>query len=94
DLADQYHDLKATLARHGVQITRRFVIEELEAIRASNYDVDVVHEMLERSEQRLAQQAADHATADSEPGTSVGKSLRDALAELERSMVLLEKHLN
>ncbi|NOZ48579.1 MAG: patatin family protein, partial [Chloroflexi bacterium] len=29
DLADQYHDLKATLARHGVQITRRFVIEEL-----------------------------------------------------------------
>lgn len=94
DLANQYHDFKATLARHGIQITRRFVIEELEAIRESNYDIKVVRKMLEQSEkrrqaQRLAAQAPEERSAEPAPLDS----LRAAMAELEQSIERLESRL-
>lgn len=93
DLADQYHQLKATLARHGIQISRRFVIEELEAMRASNYDVNVVHEMLERSEKRLAQ-VAKARQQDEDAAKETGGSLKKALDELERTLARLEEVVN
>ncbi|NOZ73062.1 MAG: patatin family protein [Chloroflexi bacterium] len=94
DLANQYHELKATLARHGIQITRRFVIEELEAIRESNYDIKVVRKMLERSEKRRqAQVFATQAPADRSSKPAPIDSFRAAMAELEQSIARLEKQL-
>ena len=83
DLANQYHHLKATLARHGFNITRRFVIEELQAMQESNYDIDVVREMLERSERRRR--------PTSQEDRYVTKSLQDALYDLERVVNKLER---
>ncbi len=47
-LAEDYQEYKEILARHGIRLSRRFVIEELAAIRESNYDLDVVREVLEK----------------------------------------------
>ncbi|MFO7679857.1 MAG: patatin-like phospholipase family protein [Chloroflexota bacterium] len=47
-LAEDYPDYKEILARHGIQLSRRFVIEELTAIHESGYDLNVVRELLEK----------------------------------------------
>jgi hypothetical protein len=36
------------LGRHGIPLSRKFVIDELAAIHASNYDLEVVREVLEK----------------------------------------------
>lgn len=82
DLADQYGELKAILARHGFDITRRFVIEELQAIHESGYDTEVVREMLESSDRRRRIK-----TMEKPP---VAEALRTTLAELEQVMAQLE----
>ncbi len=83
DLANHYPDLKATLARHGFNITRRFVIEELLAIQESNYDIDVVREMLERSERRRSPIPFNK--------RYVTESLKETLTGLEQVITLLEQ---
>ncbi len=47
DLAQDYEEYKAMLARHGIPITRRLVDEELEAIQASGNDRRIVQQMME-----------------------------------------------
>ncbi len=47
DLAEDYPRYKEILARHGIEITRRVVIEELNAIRESDYDPAVIRQVLE-----------------------------------------------
>jgi hypothetical protein len=84
DLANQYPELKATLARHGFNITRRFVIEELHAIQESNYDIDVVREMLGRSERRRRPISSED--------RYVTESLKDTLIGLEQIIDRLEQN--
>lgn len=45
-LAEDYAEYKTTLARHGVTISRRLVIEELAKIRESGYDPEVIRQVL------------------------------------------------
>ena len=47
-MAAEYPHVKDVLARHGIPLSRRFVIEELAAIHESNYDLEVVREVLEK----------------------------------------------
>jgi len=47
DLAADYYHYKETLARHGAQISRRLVIEELAEIQKSGYDSAVVEQIIE-----------------------------------------------
>jgi NTE family protein len=47
-LAADYPEYKEILARHGIRLSRRFVIEELAAIRESGYDPAVVRDLLEK----------------------------------------------
>lgn len=46
DLAEDYQRYKDTLARHGIAISRRLVIEELAEIWQSDYDPQVVRRVL------------------------------------------------
>ncbi len=47
DLAEEYPLIKQILVRHGILISRRLVIEELWKIQESNYDTNVIWEILE-----------------------------------------------
>jgi hypothetical protein len=47
NLAEDYHIYKEILARHGIPITRRLVIEEIAEIAASDYDPRVIRRVLE-----------------------------------------------
>jgi predicted acylesterase/phospholipase RssA len=47
DLATDYQQHKAVLARHGIPITRRLVIEEMAEIVNSNYDPEVIQRVME-----------------------------------------------
>jgi NTE family protein len=47
DLAEDYAYYKDVLARHGIPLTRRLVIEELAKIRESDYDPEVIQRVLE-----------------------------------------------
>lgn len=47
DLAERYPRYKEILARHGIPITRRLVIEELAEIQESDYDLAVIRRVLE-----------------------------------------------
>jgi predicted acylesterase/phospholipase RssA len=89
DLENQYHEFKAILARHGIPITRRLVAEELEAMRRSGYNLDVVRAMLEKGDRRLRFRRK-HRTV--EPSAeAVTEELQDALAQLEYSLALLQE---
>jgi NTE family protein len=48
DLAEDYPRYKQVLARHGVPISRRLVVEELTEIRESGYNPKVVRAVLEK----------------------------------------------
>ncbi|MCA9969994.1 MAG: patatin-like phospholipase family protein, partial [Anaerolineales bacterium] len=71
DLAEDYPRYKETLARHGIPISRRLVIEELNEIRASSYDPRVIRNIL-----------ASRAAYYERTGTPLHK-LNDTLSELE-----------
>jgi len=47
DLAMDYPEYREILFRHDIPITRRLVIEELNQIAASNYDPEVIRQVLE-----------------------------------------------
>jgi predicted acylesterase/phospholipase RssA len=47
DLAEEYHIYKQILVRHGILISRRLVSEELWNIQESNYDPNVIWDILE-----------------------------------------------
>jgi NTE family protein len=49
DLAEDYNTYKQILARHGIPLTRRLVVEELEEVRKSGNDPKVVSRVLEAS---------------------------------------------
>jgi predicted acylesterase/phospholipase RssA len=50
DLAKDYPYLKDTLSRHGIRISRRLVIEELNEIAQSGHDPEVIRKVLEASQ--------------------------------------------
>ena len=52
DLAQDYQNYKETLARHGVPLTRRLVIEELQEIQRSGNDPRVMERILEARKPR------------------------------------------
>lgn len=81
-LADRYPEFKATLARHGLEITRRFVIEDLVAMQESGNDLDVVRDLLEQGEYRPQPKHKEAYSA---------KSLQATLTELESVITLLEQ---
>ncbi|HIE58284.1 MAG TPA: patatin family protein [Anaerolineales bacterium] len=47
DLAEDFATYREILARHGIPITRRLVIQELAEIHNSDYDPDVIRRVLE-----------------------------------------------
>jgi predicted acylesterase/phospholipase RssA len=49
DLAEDYNRYKQVLARHGIPLTRRLVVEELEEVRKSGNDPQVIGRVLEAS---------------------------------------------
>jgi predicted acylesterase/phospholipase RssA len=90
NLENRYHEIKNTLARHGIPITRRLVAEELEAMRRSGYDLETVRAMLEKGERRLRFRRKQKAQ---QPGPgAVTEDLQDALAQLEYSLAMLRQH--
>jgi NTE family protein len=47
-MAEDYPDHMEILARHGIQLNRRFMSEEMAAIRKSDYDPAMVRDLLEK----------------------------------------------
>lgn len=83
-LADRYHELKAMLQRHGFEITRRYVIEDLANIRESGYDLETMRSVLE-------DQPAPAAPA--KRRTSTRETLQEAMASLDGAIAHLDQHL-
>ncbi len=79
DLAEDYFTYKEILARHGVPISRRLVIEELAEIRASGSDPQVIQRILE---------ARPPACGD-DKRASIACRLSQALAQLELELAAL-----
>ena len=92
DLENQYQELKAILARHGIPITRRLVAEELEAMRQANFDLEVVRRTLEKGERRLRFRRKQQMQQLSPIETT--ENLRDVLAQLEYSLASLQEQLD
>ena len=76
DLAEDYPRYKEILARHGIPLSRRLVISELEEIQQSGYDPEVIRRVLEARRARCNRQGR---------GTPVCQLTR-ALAELELAL--------
>ncbi|MFQ5399794.1 MAG: patatin-like phospholipase family protein [Anaerolineae bacterium] len=73
DLAEEYARYKEILARHGIPLSRRLVIEELAEIRGSGYDEHVIRRVLESRPSASKRQGEERAT----------HKLTRALAELD-----------
>jgi NTE family protein len=73
DLAQDYQNYKESLARHGVPLSRRLVIDELQEIERSGYDPAVIERILEARKPRCNESNRD----------SVFCMLSEALARLE-----------
>jgi NTE family protein len=73
DLAEDYQNYKETLARHGIPLTRRLVIEELQQIQRSGNDPGVFERILEARKPRCDESNRD----------SIFCQLSQALARLE-----------
>jgi hypothetical protein len=80
DLAKDYHNYKAVLARHNIPISRRLVIEELAEIENSNYDPKVIRRILEARTPHCSPRRR---------GTPICQ-LNRSLAELEMALERLE----
>ncbi|MCU0508775.1 MAG: patatin-like phospholipase family protein [Anaerolineae bacterium] len=76
DLAQDYQNYKEILARHGIPLTRRLVIEELQQIVLSGNDPVVIERILEARKPRCDEKNRD----------SVFCRLAEALAQLEREI--------
>lgn len=85
-LADRYPEFKATLARHGLEITRRFVIEELATMMESGNDLEVVRDVLEKVERRPKKK-----WSRTQPRPQAAVTLRSTLAELDGVISRLEQ---
>ena len=72
-LAEDYPQYKEILARHGIPLSRKFVVEELTTIQESGYDLQVVRDVLEK-----------RPLPKPETTPSAIKQLGSALAELDK----------
>lgn len=79
DLAMEYATYKEILARHGIPISRRLVIEELAEITNSNYDAQVIRRILEARKPRCGPNRRDTPIC----------QLTQALAQLELTIEAL-----
>lgn len=84
-LSDRYPEFKATLARHGLNITRRFVIEDLATMQQSGNDLEVVRDLLEKGDAQRKRKRREANTA---------RSLQTTLAELDSVITMLERRPN
>jgi hypothetical protein len=75
DLAQDYPKYKEILSRHGITISRRLVIEELNAIQESGYDPTVIRNVLEA--RPFSRQVSSYKTLD---------QLDYTLAELDKAL--------
>lgn len=73
NLAEDYQNYKETLARHGVPLSRRLVIDELEQIERSGNNPQVIQRILEASKPRCNESNRD----------SIFCRLSDVLSRLE-----------
>jgi predicted acylesterase/phospholipase RssA len=73
DLAEDYPRYKSILARHGIPISRRLVIEELAEIQQSGYDPEVIRRVLEARSNACRRGKGDNPTC----------QLQKTLAELD-----------
>jgi NTE family protein len=80
DLATDYQAYKAVLARHGIPITRRLVIEETAEIVNSKYDPKVIRRVLEARTPRCGARRRNTPLC----------QLDRALAQLEMTLDLME----
>ncbi len=76
DLAQDYQNYKEVLARHGIPLTRKLVIEELQQIVQSGNDPEVIERILEARKPRCDEKNRD----------SVFCQLVEALNQLEREI--------
>lgn len=83
DLAEDYPGYKQILARHGIPITRRLVIEEIAEIQQSGYDPEVIRKVLEAKTNRCGQRRRDTPTCE----------LSRTLAELELALDELNQEI-
>jgi predicted acylesterase/phospholipase RssA len=81
DLAVDYADYKQIMARHGIPISRRLVIEELAEIMASNYDPATISRILEARRSDCGQSRFDTPVCE----------LTRVLAELDQTLQELEE---
>ncbi len=81
-LADRYPEFKSILARHGLEITRRFVIEDLATIQQSGNDLEVVRDVLEDKERLPKKPFHNRPT--------VTNTLQKTLRDLEETIAKLE----
>jgi NTE family protein len=72
-LAEDYPQYKDILARHGIPLSRQFVIEELTTIHESGYDLEVVQDLLEK-----------RPLPEPSPPSSTIRQLESTLDELEK----------
>jgi NTE family protein len=80
DLATDYQQHKAVLARHGIPISRRLVIEEMAEIVNSNYDPKVIRRVMEARTPRC----------DARRRNTPLCQLDRALAQLEMALELMD----
>ena len=77
DLAEDYQRYKKTLAQHGIPISRRLVVGELQEIQQSGYDPDVIQRILE------ARPATCHRRGRGTPVCQLARTLAELDMELE-----------
>lgn len=82
DLAGSYDIIKETLARYGIQISRRLVRADLEAIQQSGHDPAVVQRILERSLRENGRRALPPTPTN--PFARLERVLADLEAQLDR----------
>ena len=80
DLAQEYASYKDILARHGIPLSRRLVIEELQEIVNSGNDPEVIERILEKRKPRCDERNKD----------SLFCRLSEALSRLENEIEALE----
>lgn len=87
DLAGSYDLIKETLARYGIQISRRLVRADLEAIQRSGRDPAVIQRILERSLRENGTHGAQRQSSlPADPFVRLERVLADLEAQLDRQI--------
>jgi predicted acylesterase/phospholipase RssA len=83
-LLERYPQIKRTLRRHGIEITRRWVTEELAEIRQSDYDPEVMRHVFDLDEEPSTPPSAPRVPLVPLPIDQSMASFEDRLSKLDR----------